>query len=76
MLNKNALIILLHAKEKDKWVPVASLRRVGIMPRHIESLEDKGILVSKVTPQIGKTVTLTLQGYKEAQEKMTNSEEI
>jgi hypothetical protein len=76
MTNKNALIILIHAKEKEKWVPITSLKRVGLQPRQVELLEDRGILVSKYTAGIGKTVILTLEGYKTAKNTIQNMEEI
>jgi hypothetical protein len=76
MTNKNALIILIHAKEKNKWVPITSLKRVGLQPRHVELLEDQGILVSKYTHGIGKMVILTIDGYNNAQNTIKNMEEI
>lgn len=55
--------VLVHAKEKNKWVLVRHLVPYGLSTGIIELMESRGHIFTRNTEQ-GTVIKLTLLGYK------------
>lgn len=63
MVNKDIALVLVKAREGNKWAPVRYLVQYGLFERTCMYLEDKGYIVTKHDKELGTLVRLTLDGY-------------
>ena len=62
-MSEEMKLILLKAKQKDKWVPLNLLKPYDVDSVNLWRLEDKGMLWIKHHEDAGYLLKLTLKGY-------------
>ena len=63
-MNRSLVIILVNAKELNKWVPARLLVKYDIQNVNLLELEESYLILTKRSKSDGLLLKLTLKGYR------------
>jgi hypothetical protein len=63
-INDNICIILVYAREREKWVAVKDLVKYGLTMNWVRVMEDHGLVNVRKDDELGWLIKLTAKGYR------------